>query len=80
TYLRLNEVKPYGHVHIVGGGLSGVEVAAELRESRPDLNITILDRGERVLSAFPQRLSAYVHEWFKEHQVESQRHVAISRL
>lgn len=80
TYLRLNEIKAYGNVHIVGGGLSGVEMAAELRESRPDLNISILDRGERVLSAFPQRLSVYVHEWFNEHQVETRGHIAISRV
>ncbi|ALP37695.1 NADH dehydrogenase [Paenibacillus sp. IHB B 3084] len=80
TYLRLNEIKPYGHVHIVGGGLSGVEIAAELRESRTDLNITIMDRGERVLSAFPQRLSAYVHAWFKEHQVDALNHVGVCRI
>ncbi|WP_025680198.1 NAD(P)/FAD-dependent oxidoreductase [Paenibacillus massiliensis] len=80
TYLRLNEIKPYGQVHIVGGGLSGVELAAELRESRPDLNISILDRGERVLTAFPQRLSTYVHAWFKEHQVDTMSHVAVSRV
>ncbi|WP_211746529.1 NAD(P)/FAD-dependent oxidoreductase [Paenibacillus sp. Marseille-Q4541] len=80
TYLRLNEIKPYGHVHIVGGGLSGVEIAAEIRESRADLNVTILDRGERVLSAFPQRLSAYVGEWFGEHQVELKNHISVSRV
>ncbi|MDO7907062.1 NAD(P)/FAD-dependent oxidoreductase [Paenibacillus sp. JX-17] len=80
TYLRLNEIQPYGTVHIVGGGLSGVEMAAELRESREDLNIKIMDRGERVLSAFPQRLSKYVHEWFKEHDVDAHSHVSISRV
>lgn len=33
TYQRLNDVKPYGTINIVGGGLSGVELAAELREA-----------------------------------------------
>lgn len=47
TYLNLNNLRPYGQVHIIGGGLSGIELAADLRESRPDLNIAILDRGDR---------------------------------
>lgn len=80
TYMKLSELKPYANVHIVGGGLSGVEIAAEIRESRSDLNVTILDRGERVLSAFPQRLSAYVNEWFSEHQVEIKNHISVSRV
>jgi NADH dehydrogenase len=80
TYRRLNDVKPYGTVNIVGGGLSGVEMAAELRESRPDLNIAILDRGERVLSSFPAKLSQYVEEWFSEHQVETLGHISVSHV
>ncbi|MFE4713461.1 NAD(P)/FAD-dependent oxidoreductase [Paenibacillus sp. NPDC056722] len=80
TYRRLNDVKPYGKVNIVGGGLSGVELAAELRESRPDLNISILDRGERVLSAFPAKLSQYVEEWFNVHHVETVSRVCVSHV
>lgn len=80
TYAQLNDVKPYGQVTIVGGGLSGVEVAAELRESRPDLNIRILDRGPKVLSAFPGRLQNFVADWFIEHGVEMRGHVALTKL
>ncbi len=80
TYARLNDVKPYGQVTIVGGGLSGVEVAAELRESRPDLNVRILDRGPSVLSAFPGKLQRFVAEWFKGHEVEMLGHVSLSRV
>ncbi|MHA6533306.1 NAD(P)/FAD-dependent oxidoreductase [Paenibacillus sp. BAC0078] len=80
TYRRLNDVKPYGSVNIVGGGLSGVEIAAELRESRPDLNISILDRGERVLSSFPAKLSQYVEDWFKVHHVETLGQISVSHV
>ncbi|OBZ09380.1 MULTISPECIES: NAD(P)/FAD-dependent oxidoreductase [Bacillales] len=80
TYAQLNDVKPYGQVSIVGGGLSGVEVAAELRESRPDLNIRILDRGPSVLSAFPSKLQSFVAEWFEEHNVEMRGHVGLTRV
>lgn len=80
TYRRLNDVKPYGTINIVGGGLSGVELAAELRESRPDLNISILDRGERVLSSFPAKLSQYVEEWFHHHHVETLGGINVSHV
>lgn len=80
TYQLLNDIKPYGQVNIVGGGLSGVELAAELRESRADLNIRILDRGGRVLSSFPEKLSRFVSGWFEEHGVELRSHVNVSRL
>ncbi|WP_029192205.1 NAD(P)/FAD-dependent oxidoreductase [Paenibacillus harenae] len=80
TYSLLGDVKPYGQVSIVGGGLSGVEVAAELRESRPDLNIRILDRGPSVLSAFPGKLQSFVADWFYEHNVEMRGNVSLTRL
>lgn len=80
TYLRLNNLKPYSRVHIVGGGLSGIELAADLRESRPDLNIAILDRGARVLSSFPNRLSAYIQRWFEENNVDILSGVSVSRV
>jgi len=80
TYQRINDVKPYGQISIVGGGLSGVEIAAELRESRPDLNIRILDRGTSILSAFPEKLQEFVREWFFEHQVEMLSHVSLSQV
>ncbi|QZT33731.1 NAD(P)/FAD-dependent oxidoreductase [Caldalkalibacillus thermarum TA2.A1] len=70
TYQALNNIKPYGHVAIVGGGLSGVELASELRESRPDLNIAIYDRGETILSPFPEKLRRYVCQWFHENDVD----------
>lgn len=70
TYSAVNSVNPYGNVTIVGGGLSGVELASELRESRPDLNISILDRGESILSPFPKKLQQYASQWFTEHDVK----------
>ncbi|WP_274363883.1 NAD(P)/FAD-dependent oxidoreductase [Paenibacillus thermotolerans] len=80
AYQQVNDVKPYGQVTIVGGGLSGVEMAAELRESRPDLNIRILDRGPSILSAFPGKAQDYVRSWFLEHDVEMCGHISLTRL
>lgn len=80
TYMKLNNARPYSNINIVGGGLSGVEIAAELRESRPDLNITLIDRGSRVLSAFPPKVSTYVTKWFHEHEVQTLSHISIQSL
>lgn len=57
-------------VGIVGAGLSGIELASELRESRSDLNIKLFDRGPRILKDFPERLSKYVKKWFDQHHVD----------
>jgi NADH:ubiquinone reductase (H+-translocating) len=80
TYQVVNDCRPFGQITIVGGGLSGVEMAAELRESRPDLNIRILDRGASILSPFPERLKSYVREWMLEHDIELRSHISLSRL
>lgn len=80
AYQALNDLSPYSQVSVVGGGLSGVEVASELRESRPDLNIRIIDRGASILSAFPAKLQSYVREWFTEHHIEMLSHVSLKQV
>jgi NADH dehydrogenase len=70
TGLSIGNLNAYGKVSIVGAGLSGIEVASEIRESRPDLNIRLLDRGNAVLSAFDPKIQAYVGEWFVKNDVE----------
>ncbi|MCA1010287.1 NAD(P)/FAD-dependent oxidoreductase [Halobacillus halophilus] len=66
----INNLGAYGKITIVGAGLSGIEVASEVRESRADLNIRLLDRGETVLKAFDHKIQKYVEKWFHEHDVE----------
>ncbi len=70
TYQTLNNLGEGATVSIVGAGLSGVELASELIESRPDLKIKLFDRGQHILSAFSPRLSTYVEDWFLSRNVE----------
>jgi NADH dehydrogenase len=70
TYSVLNNLGPGSVVGIVGAGLSGVELASELSESREDLHIKLFDRGKHILSSFPERLSRYVENWFNQNNVE----------
>ncbi|WP_042353879.1 NAD(P)/FAD-dependent oxidoreductase [Bacillus rubiinfantis] len=80
TYTALNNLGPGSVVGIVGAGLSGVELASELSESRSDLSIKLFDRGEHILSAFPDRLSQYVEGWFRTHRVEIINNSNITRV
>lgn len=57
-------------VGVVGAGLSGIELASELRESRQDLQIKLFDRSPRILRDFPERLSNFVKKWFDNHNVD----------
>ncbi|MGM9966045.1 NAD(P)/FAD-dependent oxidoreductase [uncultured Rummeliibacillus sp.] len=70
TYNALAGLPSGSTVAIVGAGLSGIELASELRESRADLKIKLFDRGPRILKDFPERLSKYVKKWFDSHDVE----------
>ncbi|MCP8969790.1 NAD(P)/FAD-dependent oxidoreductase [Ectobacillus ponti] len=80
TYQKLNGLKTNATVAVVGAGLSGVEVASELRESRPDMNVLLFDRGSRILSMFPERLSYYVEDWFTKHNVTIIRNSNITKV
>ncbi|WP_067729443.1 NAD(P)/FAD-dependent oxidoreductase [Oceanobacillus damuensis] len=70
TGVAIGNLKAYGKVSVVGAGLSGIEVASEIRESRPDLNIRLLDRGNTVLKAFDSKIQNYVEDWFVKNDVD----------
>ncbi|MEU9793272.1 FAD-dependent oxidoreductase [Streptomyces sparsogenes] len=69
---RLAEVAPGGTVLVVGGGLTGIEAAAEIAEAHPDLRVAIAARGgvgdwlsdkaRRHLRGAFDRLGITVHE------------------
>ncbi|SET53849.1 NADH dehydrogenase [Oceanobacillus limi] len=75
--VAVGNLKAYGKVTVVGAGLSGIEVASEIRESRSDLNIRLLDRGASVLRAFDPRIQAHVEDWFTKNDVEVLHHANV---
>lgn len=80
TQQAINGLAPGQIVSIVGAGLSGVELASELHESRPDLTVRLFDRGPSVLSFLSERVSMYVQSWFEEHGVEVINHSNITQV
>lgn len=80
TFEKLCGLAPGSTVGIVGAGLSGIELASELRESRADLNIKLFDRSNRILRDFPEKLSHYVKSWFEKHDVEVIANSNITRV
>ncbi|MUV37574.1 NADH dehydrogenase [Lentibacillus sp. JNUCC-1] len=77
TGMAVGNLKAYGKLTVVGAGLSGIEVASEIRESRSDLNIRLLDRGGSVLRAFSPRIQAHVSDWFSKNGVEVLHHANV---
>lgn len=74
---QVGNLPAYGKVSVVGAGLSGIEVASEMRESRPDLNIRLLDRGGSVLRAFDPKIQSHVADWFLKNDVEVLHHANV---
>jgi len=70
TFEAVQNARPYGQITIVGAGLTGVELASEIRESRKDLKIRLLDKGSTILPALPKKLQEHVAEWLVEHDIE----------
>lgn len=70
TFEKLCGLPSGSTVAIIGAGLSGIELASELRESREDLKIKLFDRSQRILRDFPEKLSKYVKSWFEKNNVE----------
>ena len=68
--VAIGNLKAYGKVSVIGAGLSGIEVASEIRESRPDLNIRLLDRGNTVLKPLDSKIQSYVQKWLTENNVD----------
>ncbi|MDV2114941.1 NAD(P)/FAD-dependent oxidoreductase [Alcaligenes faecalis] len=82
------------YINIVGGGATGVELAAELLEARADLSIysipgssserevriTLLEGADRILSALPPKLSATAQSLLEQRGVAVRTSVRVSRL
>jgi hypothetical protein len=67
-----------GHVVIVGAGLSGLTAAYRLRETRPDVRVTVLERSDRAGGVIRTWRK---DEWVGEFAVNASRpHPAVWRL
>ncbi|MEU5768287.1 NAD(P)/FAD-dependent oxidoreductase [Streptomyces asoensis] len=65
------KVATAGHVLVVGGGPSGVELAAEVRLARPDARVTLAHAGTALLSsAGSERAGRRALAWLESHDVE----------
>ena len=60
-----------GHVLVVGGGASGVELSAEIRLARPDARVTLAHSGADLLhSTGSERAGRKARTWLESHDVE----------
>lgn len=82
------------HINIVGGGATGVELAAELVEACKDMRfygleqldparsvrITLLEGGERVLPALPARMSQAAHQLLLQRGIQVKAPVRVASV
>jgi len=82
------------HLAIVGGGATGVELAAELTEAfvdlayyglthldpKKDIRITILEGGPRILPPLPEKLSAAAHGLLAARGVAVRTSVRVAKI
>lgn len=77
---RLAEIKPYGGtVTVVGGGLTGIEAAAEVAESHPELRVTLLSR-EVPGAMMGAKARGYLHAALARLGVEVRTGVSVEKL
>lgn len=80
TGLAVANTLPHGCISIVGGGLSGIEVAAEIRTSRPDLEIRLYDRNAAVLRPFDMKIRDYVEDWLRKNEIDVVHHCKVEAV
>lgn len=87
-------VEPVLNIGIVGGGATGVELAAELLEAinslafygtrsidpHQNLKITLLEGSDRILSALPERMSSAAHKLLIDRGINVKTSVKIARI
>ncbi|KAJ8903993.1 hypothetical protein NDN08_000523 [Rhodosorus marinus] len=57
------------HVMIAGGGITGVELAAEIRQTYKDKEVTLVARSTGLILDCGAKASGYVEKWFRKHRV-----------
>ena len=72
-------VRSGGRVVVCGGGLSGIELSAELSERWPGLPLTLVT-AEQIGPGLSQRARAYLRGFFSEHRVQLQEHARVERI
>lgn len=88
------QAEPVLNIGIVGGGATGVELAAELLEAvdslglygrhtispEKNLKITLFEGSERILSALPARMSAAAHKLLIDRGIDVRTSVKVSSI
>lgn len=62
-------LKNANRILIIGGGTVGVEMAAEIIDSFPDKELTIVHSGRSLVHRSPAKASEYAERWFKQRNV-----------
>lgn len=76
---HLTTMRPGDQAVIVGGGLTGVEMASELAESRPDLRVHLVSENETGYW-LSQRGQRYLNKVFSKLNIDTTSHAAVTEI
>jgi NADH:ubiquinone reductase (H+-translocating) len=76
----IDALLPDNHVVIIGGGLSSVEFASDLREQHPELNITMLERSNEILPTLPERIQRFVRDYLDDHEIQVLTNISVTMV
>ena len=57
-------------VLVIGGGLVGVEIAAEIVEKYPEKKITIVHSGSKIMERYSDYSRDYCQRWLRDHKIK----------
>ena len=61
---KVKQLQKPANIIVIGGGLTGVELASELQEHYPKHNVHILEHGKTILAPFSPRIQNHAKKWF----------------
>lgn len=70
VYAEHDEIKSADSILIVGGGPTGVELAAEIAVDFPEKKVTLVHEGSRLLEFIGPKAADKALEWLKSKRVE----------
>lgn len=76
---RLAQAEPGSRVAVVGGGLTGIETAAEIAEAYPQLRVVLVTSG-LIAPGFSAKGRAYIEQTLKAFGVEVHHHTSVARV
>ncbi|WCK52373.1 FAD-dependent oxidoreductase [Aneurinibacillus sp. Ricciae_BoGa-3] len=80
TRKSIDNLPANSHLVIVGGGLSGVELASDLSEQHSEHKITLLERSNEILPTLPERIQRFVRSHLEDQKIDVLTNISVTMI